>query len=149
MATKNPLKVGDITYDKYAVTITRPVSADLATVKGTIYTVDAAGNLIAMDTTVANGLYQAATASPANAVAGGNSVQCLAGRSRILMAAPAGLTVGNAVGVSPAGIAITKVAKSAINYIGTVFEIYTRPDTGIKKKVTVATDLVIIDIGGI
>lgn len=150
MPTLNPLKVGDNPYPQYSVTDTLPISADLAIVKGTIYTMDAAGNLIVVAATIANGLYQASTASAANTSAGGNSVQCLCQRSRILMAAPIGITKGNSVGVSAAGIAITKVAKNAANYIGTVFEIYTKDSNGTGKDVTDAvTDLVVIDIGGV
>lgn len=150
MPNINPLQVGDITYPKYSVTSTQGVSAALAIVKGTLYTMDAAGNLIAIAGTVATGLYQAAVSAPADATAGDSRVQCLSQRSRILMAAPVGITRGNSVGVSPAGIAITKVAKDANNYIGTVFEIYTKDSNDSRKNITTAvTDLVIIDMGGI
>ncbi len=149
MPTLNPLQVGDISYPEFAITTTLPISADLPIVKGTIYTIDAAGNLIAVTDTVVKGIFQASTKAPTNATAGSNLVQCLCQRSRILMSAPAGIVRGDSINLTAGGKAITAGAKASVNYIGTVFELYTKPDTGVTKKVTELNDLVVIDLAGI
>lgn len=51
--------------------------------------------------------------------------------------------------VSVGGATIVAGLKSAVNYIGTVFEIYTKNSDGNKKKTTAADDLVVIDMAGI
>lgn len=147
----NPLKAGDIAFGQYSTTITVPVSADLAITKGTIYTSDAAGHLVVIPDvpTVVKGIFQAAVSAPADSTAGSLKVQCLYQRSRFLMKAPAGIVKGDSILVSAAGAAIVAGAKSAVNYIGSVFELYTKPNTGVTKIVTEADDLVIIDMAGV
>lgn len=149
MANVNPLEPGDAPYNQYATYITNPISAALAIVKGVIYTSDAAGNLVAVTDTVVKGTFQATAPAAANATAGEDRVQVLTTRSRILMKAPAGITKGDSMLLSAGGAAVVKGAKNAVNYIGSVFELYTKDSNGTVKEITVADDLVTIDMAGV
>lgn len=150
MPDLNPLKEGDVSSVQYTTVITQPISANLAITKGVVYTKNAAGHLIAVTDTVVKGIFQAATSAPANATAGDGKVQCLTQRSRFLKKAiVAGLVTGDSVTIASGGASVISGAKSAANYVGTVFEIYTKDANGTAKDVSVANDLVIIDMAGV
>ena len=147
MPNLNILVEGDVPYPQYSVTTTEEISDTLQILKGVVYTKDAAGRLIVVATTIARGLFQA-KATPENPadVANEDAVQVLGPRTRMILGDQVGgLVVGDDVILVANTKNIVTGAKVSPLYVGKVFEIYTRNVDATKKKVTVATDKVIVE----
>ena len=159
MPNNAPLVNGDYPYPEYIVVKTMPISANLAIVKGQIYTVDANGNLIEPVSTSSvadchTGIYQAMDNVAANVTAGASSVQCLTNRSRIILkAATAGMVPGQEVEldssltVTTPDTCMVAVQPHTLGFLGRIIEIYTPGTNGATKQLTAVGDLVIIDLG--
>ena len=152
MANLNPLLTGDVPYPQYSVTVTQEIKAAVTILKGVIYTKDLNGELLASTGDLKRGIYQARETPFVNVPAlAGDEVQVLGPRSRILLVDSAGgLVEGDNVNNSTNTDAVVIAAvTTAVNYIGRVFEIYTKDSTtGSKKKVAAAGDLVIVETVG-
>ena len=152
MANLNPLLTGDVPYPQYSVTTTQEILAGVTITKGVIYTKNAAGTLLASTGDLTKGIFQARETPFVNVPAlAGDELQVLGPRTRILLVDSAGgLVEGDNVNntTNTDEVVITGVT-TAVNYIGRVFEIYTKDaTTGSKKKVAVAGDLVIVETVG-
>jgi len=152
MANLNPLVPGDVPYPQYSVTTTEEISVGLAIVKGEVYTKNATGELIQNIGTLETGIFQARETPFVNVPAlAGDTVQVLGPRTRMLLIdIDGGLVVGNLVNAIPgtADVLLT-LDTLADEFIGRVFEIYTKNSvTGSKKKVAAAGDLVIVETVG-
>lgn len=152
MANLNPLVPGDVPYPQYSVTVTQEIDAGVTILKGVIYTKNLDGELVVSTGDLTRGIYQAREAPFVNVPAlVGDEVQVLGPRTRILMVDSAGgLVEGDNVNntTNTDEVVITGVT-TAVNYIGRVFEIYTKDSTtGNKKKVAGAGDLVIVETVG-
>lgn len=147
MTNLNPMGPGDVPYPQYSVTITEPISDTLQITKGIVYTKDAAGRLIVVSTTLANGIFQAKGTPLLPAVAADNdSVQCLGPRTRMIFGdTVGGLVPGEDVIVVANTTNVVTGAKTSDLYIGKVFEIYTRNTDSSKKIVSEANDQVIVE----
>lgn len=152
MANLNPLVTGDVPYPQYSVTVTQEIDAGVTILKGVIYTKNAAGELVVSTGDLKRGIYQARETPFVNVPAlAGDEVQVLAPRSRILMVDSAGgLVEGDLVdNTTNTDQVVVAAVSTAINFIGRVFEIYTKDETtGSKKKVALADDLVIVETVG-
>ena len=151
MPQLNPLKTGDVAFPQYSVTVTQEIDAGVTILKGVIYTKNAAGELVVSTGDLTKGIYQARATPTVNVPAlAGDTVQVLGPRSRILMVDSAGgLVEGDNVDNSTNTDEVVVAAiTTAVNYIGRVFEIYTKDAAGTKKKVTGAGDLVIVETVG-
>ena len=157
MPVETPLVPGDVPYPQYSVTDSEFVKQAVAIVKGEIYTIDAAGRLIAVTGTgavadLSAGAVQARDALAAPAAEDTDEVQVLKRRSRILMKADANLVPGNLVNLKCVGGTVTpdKVQAAASpkddGYLGTIYGIYTLGTNGAKKQVTADDDLVEVDL---
>jgi hypothetical protein len=158
MPNQTPLAAGDVSFPQYSATVTRTIKANLAIVKGSIYTPDGSGRLIVPISTssvadLSNGAYQAKEGVTAGSVEDTDKVQCLGAESRIIMKAKDGLSPGAKVELSSSSSTTdnTKVMPAVFpktkGYIGTIFAIYTPNTDGTEKQVTADNDLVIIDFG--
>jgi len=147
MADLNPMVPGDVPYPQYSVTTTEPISDTLQITKGVIYTKDAAGRLIVSAGDLVNGIYQAAATPEAPAVVADNDeVQVLGPRTRmILIDSAGGLVPGQDVINSTNTDEVVSGGKAAANYIGKVFEIFTRNTDSSKKIIGVAGDRVVVE----
>ena len=160
MANLNPLLTGDVPFPQYSVTTTQEIDAGVTITKGVIYTKNTDGELIVNPGTpvfLAKGIYQARETPFVNVPAlAGDEVQVLGPRSRILMVDSAGGlvegdNVDNTENTDEVVISSALLDESTIanNYIGRVFEIYTKDSvTGSKKKVAAMGDLVIVETVG-
>lgn len=146
MADLNPMVPGDVPYPQYSVTTTEEINATVTILKGVIYTKNAAGNLVVAGTDLSNGIFQAAATPEIAPAVDGDEVQVLGPRTRMIFDDTVGsLVVGEDVITSPNTTNVVSGAKTATNYIGKVFEIYTRNTDSTKKKVTVSGDKVIVE----
>ena len=146
-----PLDPGDIPYPQYSVTTTERISDTLVILKGVIYTKDANGELVVSTGDLTKGIYQAKATPTVNVPAlAGDEVQVLAPRSRILLVDSAGGLVegDNVDNTTNTDEVVVAAITTAVNYIGRVFEIYTKDAQGTKKKVAGAGDLVIVETVG-
>ena len=152
MANLNPLVPGDVPFPQYSVTVTQEIDAGVTILKGVIYTKNAAGELVVSTGNLTKGIYQAREAPFVNVPAlAGDEVQVLGPRSRILMVDSAGGLVegDNVDNTTNTDEVVVAVITTAVNYIGRVFEVYTKDETtGSKKKVAIAGDLVIVETVG-
>ncbi len=151
MANLNPLLTGDVPYPQYSVTVTQEIDAGVTITKGVIYTKNAAGELVVSTGDLTRGIYQARETPFVNVPAlAGDTVQVLGPRSRILMISVGALVEGDNVdNLANTADVIAVVTTTGTEYIGRVFEIYTKDaTTGSKKKVSVAGDLVIVETVG-
>jgi len=151
MANLNPLTSGDVPYPQYSVTTTQEIEPGITILKGVIYTKNAAGNLVVNTSDLVKGIFQARETPTVNVPAiAGDAVQVLGPRSRILMQATGNLVEGDDVDNLPNSNRVIFVAGTDDDeYIGRVFEIYTKDEaTGSKKKVAVTDDFVIIETVG-
>lgn len=158
MPNTSPLKAGDAPFQQYSATVTRIIKANLAIIKGSIFTPDSSGRLIVPISTssvadLSTGVYQARESVTAGAVEDTDKVQCLTVESRIILKAAASLTVGQSVELSSSGSTTdnTKVMAAVYpktkGFLGRIFAIYTPNTDGTEKQVTADNDLVIIDLG--
>ena len=152
MANLNPLEPGDVPYPQYSVTVTQEIDAGVTILKGVIYTKNAAGELVVSTGDLTKGIYQARVAPTINVPAlAGDKVQVLGPRTRILLVDSAGGLVegDNVNNTTNTDEVVVAAITTAVNYVGRVFEIYTKDSTtGSKKKVAVAGDLVIVETVG-
>ncbi len=158
MPNQAPLVIGDEPYPQYSVTDREFIKLGLTISQGHIYTLDAAGRMIVpvsasgvADLTL--GAIQAkADVTVAPIAEDTDEVQVLAGRSRILLLAPAGLVPKQKVDLASSGSTTDadkcKAAASpeGDGFLGRIFEIYTKGTDGVKKQVTANDDLVVIDL---
>jgi len=145
MPVLNPMEPGDVPYPQYSVTTTEEISVALVIVKGVIYTKNGTGELIVAGADLSQGIFQA-KAAPEFAAVAGDTVQVLGPRTRMIFDdAVGGLVVGEDVLTDPNTTNVLTGAKTAANYIGKVFEIYTRNVDATRKKVSVATDRVVVE----
>lgn len=163
MADINPKKRGDLTYSQepfWRVT-TLPIKISVTVTKGKLMTIDTAGRLVAIPVAVGGvvpvtlGIFQPlADVSPPSAE-DTDFVQVVTMGSRILMTASvSGLSVGNPVKINSPTATTTDAervelaARTDLDRLGTIFEIYTRTSSSTKKYATTAnTDLVIVETG--
>ena len=147
MADLNPMVPGDVPYPQYSVTTTEQIDNGLQITKGRVYTKDTDGRLIAVSTTLANGIFQAKATPTAVAVeANEDSVQVLSPRTRMIFtSAAAGLVAGQDVLVVANTTNVISGVKSSILYIGKVFEIYTRNADSSRKLVSAINDRVVVE----
>jgi len=152
MPNLNPLLTGDVPYPQYSVTTTQEIDAGVTITKGVIYTKDAAGELIVSTGDLTRGIFQARETPFVNVPAlAGDELQVLGPRTRILMVDSAGGLVegDNVTNTTNTDQVVITGVTTAVNYIGRVFEIYTKDSvTGSKKKVAAAGDLVIVETVG-
>lgn len=143
----NPLVAGDDPYPQYNVTTTMPISDTLVILKGVVYTVDAAGRLIVVTTTIDNGLFQAkATPESAAVVADDDAVQVLGPRTRMILNDTVGsLVPGEDVILVANTSNIVTGAKTSALYVGKVFEIYTVNADSTKKLVSESGDKIVVE----
>lgn len=151
MADLNPMVSGDVPYPQYSVVTTQNIDAGVTILKGVIYTKNTDGELVVSTGDLTKGIYQA-TATPTTNVPAlvGDEVQCLGPRTRILMADSAGgLVAGdNVINTTNTNEVTVIGVTTGVNYIGRVFEIYTRNTDSSKKIVAAAADLVVIETVG-
>lgn len=147
MADLNPMVAGDVPYPQYSVTTTEPISDALQITKGIVYTKDAAGRLIVVAGTLANGIYQAkATPLLPAVVANNDEVQVLGPRTRMIFDDAVGsLVPGEDVLVAANTTNIVTGLNTSPLYIGKVFEIYTRNTDSTKKIVSVVGDKIVVE----
>lgn len=147
MADLNPMEPGDVPYPQYSVTTTQQIDNALQITKGRVYTKDGDGRLIAVTTTLSQGIFQAKATPTAVAVeANEDSVQVLSPRTRMIFDDQVGgLVAGEDVLVVADTANIISGLKSSILYIGKVFEIYTRNTDSTKKIVSVIGDKIVVE----
>jgi len=152
MPNLNPLETGDVPYPQYAVTVTQEIDAGVTILKGVIYTKDTDGELVVSTGNLTKGIYQSKATPTINVPAlAGDKVQVLGPRTRMLLVDSAGGLVegDNVDNTTNTDEVVIATITTAVNYVGRVFEVYTKDiTTGSKKKVSVAGDLVIIETVG-
>ena len=151
MPNLNPLETGDVPYPQYSVTVTQEIDAGVTILKGVIYTKNTAGELVVSTGDLTKGIYQSRATPTINVPAlAGDDVQVLGPRTRMLLVDSAGgLVEGDNVDNSTNTDEVVVAAiTTAVNYVGRVFEIYTKDTQGTKKKVAAAGDLVIVETVG-
>lgn len=152
MPNLNPLETGDIPFPQYSVTVTQEIDATVTIIKGRIYTKNTDGELVVSTGDLTKGIYQAATTPTINVPAlAGDEVQVLAPRTRMLLVDSAGGLVegDNVDNTTNTDEVVVAAVTTAVNYVGRVFEIYTKDSTtGSKKKVAAMGDLVIVETVG-
>ena len=151
MPNLNPLETGDIPYPQYSVTTTQEINAGVTIIKGRIYTKNAAGELVVNTGTLITGIFQAASTPTINVPAlEGDEVQVLGPRTRMLLVDTiGGMVEGNLINsnMNTDEVRIAANTTSA-EFIGRVFEIYTKDSNGNKKIVAEAGDLVVVETIG-
>lgn len=147
MADLNPMEPGDVPYPQYSVTTTQQIDNALQITKGRVYTKDGDGRLIAVTTTLSQGIFQAKATPTAVAVeANQDSVQVLSPRTRMIFTdAVGGLVAGEDVLVVANTTNVVTGAKTSALYIGKVFEIYTRNTDSTKKIISVIGDKIVVE----
>ena len=152
MANLNPLLTGDVPFPQYSVTTTQEIDAGVTILKGVIYTKNTDGELVVSTGDLTKGIYQAREAPFVNVPAlAGDEVQVLGPRTRMLLVDSAGGLVegDNVNNTTNTDEVVIAAVTTAVNYVGRVFEVYTKDSTtGNKKKVAVAGDLVIVETVG-
>ena len=157
MPNLNSKVPGDNVYPQYNRIIKIPVGTGELK-KGFLYTLNAAGQLVAAGATrgsFANGLYQATEDVPAHATAGTHTAQVYAPGSRVLIKAPAGIVSGSLLEYTTGTTHVLKAwtltsnttSADILAKVGRAFEIYTQSDIAVEKYVTVADDVVIVELG--
>ncbi len=151
MADLNPMVPGDVPYPQYSVVTTQNIDAGVTITKGIIYTKNTDGELVVSGGDLTKGIFQA-TATPTINVPAlvGDEVQTLGPRTRILMEDSAGgLVAGdNVINTTNTNEVTVIGVTTGVNYIGRVFEIYTRNTDSSKKIVAAAGDLVVVETVG-
>lgn len=147
MADLNPMVPGDVPFPQYSVTTTEDISAALQINKGELYQPDAAGNLIEVAASLADGFFQAkATPVGVSGLAGEDSVQVLGPRTRMIFTTTeANLSKGNDVIYVVGGTNVVGGVKTSVLYVGKIFEIYTRNADSTEKKLTEVGDRVVVE----
>ena len=147
MPNFNPLEAGDDPYPQYNVTTTMPISDTLQITKGVVYTVDAAGRLGVVTTTIDNGLFQAKATPVAPAVvADEDAVQVLGPRTRMILNDQVGSLVPGEDVILVANTAnIITGAKTSALYVGKVFKIYTVNSDSTNKLVSESGDKIVVE----
>lgn len=151
MPNLNPLEPGDIPFHQYSVTVTQEIDATVTILKGVIYTKNSDGELIVSGGDLTRGIYQAAVTPTINVPAlAGDEVQVLAPRTRMLLVDSAGGLVegDNVDNITNTDEVVQVGITTGLEYVGRVFEVYTKDAQGTKKKVSEAGDLVIVDTVG-
>jgi hypothetical protein len=157
MPVESPLKIGDVPYPQYSRVSKNFIKISVAVTKGNIFTLDAAGRLIAPVTTssvadLTKGARQAMATVAAPAAEDTDDVQVLAAGSRIIMKADASLVPGQEVELKAVTSTTTPdkvmagVAPRSKGFLGRIFEIYTKGTDGAVKQVTADGDLVIVEL---
>ena len=167
MPNINPKKAGDPAYTNYGVMVEVPIHAGTAVAKGSLYTRDGDGYLIAVPAAgFTGGIYQATRTIAASETTtdGGNTVQCWTVRSRIIIAASANMVVGGRAQWNATYSRVAAITEAALVteagralYVGRVLEIYTKkPKDGnipadsfterSTRQVRANGDLVILDL---
>lgn len=146
MPDLNPMVAGDVPYPQYSVVTTEEIFAGVTILKGVIYTKNGTGELVVATADLSQGIFQA-TATPEVAPAVlGDTVQVLGPRTRMIFDdTVGGLVVGEDVITVANTTNVIAGAKTATNYIGKVFEIYTRNLDATRKKVSVSGDKVVVE----
>ena len=146
MPDLNPMVSGDVPYPQYSVTTTEEIEDGVTISKGVVYTKNAAGNLIVVTASVADGFFQAKATPETVPAVTGDKVQVLGPRTRMIFTTQAaGLAVGNDVIIVPDTTNVIAGAKTSPLYVGKIFEIYTRNSDSTKKKLTEVGDRVIVE----
>jgi len=151
MPNLNPLVTGDVAFPQYSVTTTQVIAQGISVTKGKIFTKNASGELVVSTGDLTRGIYQIRETPDPNPGPIGSEVQVLSPRSRMLLQdTSGGLVEGDNVDntTNTDGVTIAAVTTGA-EYVGRVFEIYTKDSTtGSKKKVAAAGDLVVVETVG-
>jgi len=153
-----PLSIGDLPYPNRSVVDTEIIKNALAIAKGKIYTLDAAGRLIAPVTTssvadLTKGKVQALDDATAPTAEDTDSVQVAKVGSRIILKADPNLVPGQDVDLkavtstTTADKCMAAVSPHGKGYLGKIFEIYSEGTDQARKQVTADGDLVVIDFG--
>lgn len=151
MPNLNPLVTGDVPFPQYSVTTTQQIKAGVTITKGVIYTKDAFGELVVSTGNLTKGIFQARETPTVNVPAlQGDEVQVLGPRSRMLLLDTVGNlvegdNVDNPTNTDRANVALVT---TGTNYIGRVFEIYTKDANGTKKILSEIGDLVVVETVG-
>jgi len=151
MPNLNPLESGDVPYPQYSVTVTQEIAAGVTILKGVIYTKNVTGELVVSTGDLTMGIYQARATPTINVPAlAGDEVQVLGPRTRMLLVDSAGgLIEGELVtNTTNTDEVVLSSDTLADNFLGRVFEIYTKDAQGTKKKVSAIGDLVIVETVG-
>ena len=159
MSAVTTSRPGDSIYTQYSIVKTLPINSVISIVKGNIYTVNADGYLISLAAaagviTNMNGpaiQAMASSAAVAGEAAGDRRVQCLMHRSRVILKAPADITINDDVAVAATGTTVTadkvQIAGTS-DKIGSVYEILTLGDGRREKPKTEDGDLIVVDLLG-
>ena len=151
MPDLNPMVPGDVPYPQYSVTITQEIDAGVTILKVVIFTKNGAGELVVSGGDLTKGIYQATATPIINVPAlAGDEVQVLGPRTRMLLVdSVGGLVEGDNVNnTTNTDEVVVALITTAVNYVGRVFEIYTRNTDATRKKVAVAGDLVVVETVG-
>jgi len=151
MADLNPMNPGDVPYPQYSVVVTQEIDAGVTILKGVIFTKNAAGELVVSTGNLTKGIYQSTATPTINVPAvAGDEVQVLGPRTRMLLKDSAGgLVAGDNVNnTTNTDEVVVATVTTGINYVGRVFEIYTRNTDSSKKKLAAAGDLVVVETVG-
>ena len=158
----NPKGPGDNFYPQREWMVTKEIAANTTINKGWFYSTDNAGRLIvppaANNSYFQRGIFQATRTVEANAVAGANTVQCLAPDSFVgVEANVANLTAGDAVfweSEDKADLLTAALAANATHVfrrLGRVFRVFTRGQATFAledgKRVSEAGDTLIVRLG--
>lgn len=145
MANLTPMVPGDVPYPQYSVVTSQTVEAGETMDKGRVYTKNIFGHLVDAGTNLSKGIFQAMVSKPF-IITSTDEIQVLSPRSRMIfrITGPDAVVGDDVITVSNT-IDVILGAKTATNYIGKIFEIYTRNADSSKKKVAVNGDLVIVE----
>lgn len=158
MPVETPLVIGDIPFPQYSVTDSEFLKDAVASTKGDIMTLDAAGRLIAVIgagiiADLNRGAMQAAVTRVAPSAEDTDEIQVLKRGSRILLKANVNLSPGDRVElktvggvVSPDKVQLAPAGSKTQGYLGTIFQVYTLGTDGVKKQFTADDDLVIVEL---
>lgn len=148
MADLNPMVPGDVPYPQYSVVTPIGLEVGNTFVKGELYTVNTDGLLHTAGADFTSGLLQAMADVPVAAVAG-DELQVLGPRTRmILTTTEVGLHVGDDVDGALGSTNVITAVPASGDFIGKIFEIYTKNTDATKKLVTESGDRVVIETVG-
>ncbi len=151
MPILNPMEPGDVPYPQYSVTTTQRIAAGVTILKGRVYSKNTLGELIVNVGTLVKGIFQAKATPTVNVPAlAGDEVQVLGPRSRMLFVDFAGgLVEGDlVVNNSDSDEVIVTLSTTDPEFVGRVFEIYTRNTDATRKLVAATGDLVVVESVG-
>lgn len=159
----NTREAGDDVYEQFTLRKTFELAATVAGVKGNLFTMNAAGRLVAITASggvvdLSNGVFQAAAPRAARATIdtgdSGPTVQAHMRGGWILIKGAASLLPGMRVVPSASGATVddAKVMKAPastdpLNILGTIYEIITKGTTDQFKLVSADNDLVVVQLG--